>query len=81
MGRLRHMELMDHVGGDLFHRAHLGIDKDIRLAIERLAGGQELMNAPERIGPVQQRAVVVRANAFVDGFGARPKGKRPGRGS
>ena len=70
---LHHSELMFDLLSHLPDRPNLGVDENIRLAVESLALVQEFADTMDRVGGVQERAVGLLAHAVPDGIGRSPE--------
>ncbi len=64
--------------GDLADGTHLGVDQHIGLAVGRLARGEQGAEFCECVRSVQQRTVVLSADAFPDFFRRSPKTNHQG---
>jgi hypothetical protein len=78
MSRLRHIKLMDDLHRNFSHGPSFGIHQHIGLAVEWFPNRKKLLDFGKGIGFIQQRAVVVTADAFVNGLGRSPKAHHQG---
>jgi hypothetical protein len=74
------MKLMDDLLGDLAVGAHLGINKDVGLAIEGTAGGEEFLDFFFRIRFVKEGAMRVTADALENCIWRGPEANNEGVG-
>jgi len=83
MGRLRHVELMNHLGRNLPHGPDLSIHQhnwssdvcssDLGLTIIWRANGKQRTNFLKRVRFSEQGAVIMTTHAFINGFRRRPQ--------